>query len=208
MAKGLKDYSLRAKAKDTAARLEQAEQRLAILERTIAHLMKGTDSRLNNTAAAISALTDIVNAVTDHVGRGAIEGIVEERQRERDQKQADTERAALEQAIADGYVTATDTIGDTSLIVGQELLPNGKYLGVGYQQVAFSNLDEKYKEMLRGKTIGEVVVTPMGGKFTVKEIYNVDAEKGRAVLEAQAQKKAEEAVAAAGEVAQADEAQL
>lgn len=203
-----KNQSLRAKAKDVATRLEDAEARLEQLERALAQVMKGTDSRLNNTAAAINGLSDVVTAITDHVGRGVIEGIVEEKQRERDQEQADKERNALEEAINDGYVTATDVIGDNSLIVGQEMLPNGKYLGVGYQQVAFSNLDEKYKEMLRGKGVGEVVQTPTGGKFTVTEVYNVDAEKGRIVLEEKAKKQTEAAVAAAGETAQADEAQL
>lgn len=196
--KNMGQNSLRQKAKDMATRVGD-------LEVGLAQTLVGVDNKFQNTNNNLNALSEVVNVLCEEFGFERIMGMVEQKRHEREEAQAAVELKSLEEAIADGYVTASEVIEENSIIIGQEVLPDGKLLATGRQQVAFRSLDPKYQEQLLGKGRGEVVKTPLGGTFEVKEVYIVDSEKGRAVLAEKARVQAEASQLAAQAAAEVDE---
>lgn len=190
--------SLRSKAKGL-------EQRMKEIETGFAQIITGVDRRFGQVGQMLGQNSELLEALLEHVGADAVNDIVERKRMERAEANTAAEKKALEDAMNDGFVTVADAIAEDSFIVGYETLASGKPLGTGRQQVAFESLSEAYKEQLLGKGVGEVVKTPTGGTFEVKEVYKLDKEKGQAVMEERARKQAEEAQQAAEEAAVQDE---
>jgi|SRR6185312_5877675 len=197
--KNVGENSLRAKAKGLEARMKD-------LETGLSRLMIGIDRNMGQVGQMLGEVTEKLEAVIELVGTESVNQLVEAKRMDRAQEAADAEQKALEEAIADGYVTPTDVVAENSFIVAYETKADGKPLGTGRQSVAFKSLSKAAKETLLGKGVDFTMPTPSGGSFTVKEVYTLDEEKGRAILGEKARARAEAAQKAAAEAASQDEA--
>ena len=196
--KNMGAQSLRSKGKAIAERLTE-------LEDNFARTLIGVDEKFNNVASALNEINEVLEVIVEELGKDRVDDLLKAKRLVRSQAQAAAEQKSLESAIEDGYVSSSEVITPDSLLVGEEVLPDGSLLNTGRQQVIYTKLAPRFQEILLGKQVGEVVKTPAGGTFTVKEIYHVDVEKARLVLTAKAQKMADEAQAKAQAVAEKDE---
>lgn len=189
MSNGLNRPGVRAQARALSNSVEELQQLLS-------RALVGIEQRMTQQANTLNRLSRVTNALVELVGQEAVQNAVDIAARDEAVIRAVQEKAAIDEAIADGYVYAADVVTEESIIVGHETDEKGEPVGTGRQQIAFRNIDPNYKAALLGKAKGDKMKTPGGGEFEVKEIYLVDEEKGREILQAKAAKAAEQAAKA------------
>lgn len=163
------------------------------LQQLLSRALVGIENRLSQQANNLNRLTRIVNALTELMGADLVQESVDRAALEEAEHRTAAEKAALDEAVADGYVYDAEEVTEMSLIVGHETDEKGSPVGTGRQQIAFRSIDPRAKGELLGKKVGDKIKTPVGGEFEIKAIYLVDEEKGRVILQAKAAKAAETA---------------
>lgn len=194
MSNALSKMSLRAQARG-------AIERITSVENDVIQAVKAMDQLAKTIEQRLAATEEVLSAVVQHMGADAVqEAVVAERMRKA-QETSDREKAALEQAVVDGYCLPADFITEKSIIVGCETDKDGKVMGVGRHQLAFSTVAPQFQEQLLGKGAGTKIKTPIEGEFEVLSVFAVDEDKARAFFEARAKQE----VAAANEAAVAQQ---
>lgn len=168
----------------------------AELKEQIQQLASGADKVLSHQERRIAALEETVLALVETVGMDEIQASIAATRKRNGEKQVADQLAQLETAVSDGYVLPIEAVDETSYIVGVELDKDGNLLSYGAQQCPFPQLPEEFKPLLLGKKVGDVVTTPIGGKFELTGVYRLDEEKRAEVLKT----KADAAAAAAAQV--------
>jgi hypothetical protein len=157
--------------KKLAASNNSVLDRLKTLEDNNVRLMQALQQSFETSDKMLKNVAEILSAVVSVVGPDTITQAVESaRQAVRDE-QILKAKVALEGLVADGTAVATDTVGDASLVVGHETLPDGT--DSGRLQFLISDLAEDRKASLVGKGVGFVIDFPSGAKFEINEIYNI-----------------------------------
>ena len=131
----------------------------------VSEINKHLDSRFGPVVQALNAIMDIL-------GRETVAAKIEELRETQARQEMESKKAQLEALIAEGRLAKTDTVGEKSLIVGQEVTKDGKVVPPGRFQLHFGEIAPKFQEQLLGKTSGASFEIPDYGKFEVQEIYN------------------------------------
>lgn len=201
MSNNINKPSVRREAAGLSQRLDAVEQNLARVLFNLNQRFQAIDSQLQNANLLIQALTE-------HVGKDLVAATAEEIRVERLRANAEVEKNALEKGIADGYVSKSEKVDDTSILVGRYVSAKGDVQEPGRVQMTMPTVDPKFQAQLKDKGAGTSLDLPDGSKFELLEIYAVDTEKYRKLEEEKAKKAAEDAekaVAASAEVAAQDE---
>jgi hypothetical protein len=196
MSNNLSKPGVRAQARAISSEVKELQQLLS-------RALVGIESRLSQQSTALNRQSRILNALVELIGADVVQETVTRHAKEEAEQRSAAEKGALDEAIADGYVLEATEVTEQSLLVGNEVDEKGAPVGTGRQQISFRSIDPASQAELLGKKVGDKVKTPVGGEFEIVAIYSVDEEKGRAVLQAKAQKAAEEA-AKADEAADAE----
>lgn len=147
-------------------------KRLDALEQDIPRILTGINEGFTRISTQLSELTEIVNAVVFLVGEEDVAKAVTDARIAKAKQESEAAQAALEKAVADGQFKASETITETSIIVGTEKDKDGTVIPPGRAQLQFAKLLPKFKEELLGKTVGFVVTTPPGGSFEVTAVFD------------------------------------
>lgn len=157
--------SLRGRNQDNSNRLDA-------LEKDIPNILSGVSEGFMKLSGQLNELTEIVNALVGLVGEEDVAKGVTEARIAKAQEQSDSAKAALEKAVAEGKFEASETINETSVLVGIEKTKDGTVIPPGRAQLQFGTLLPDFKEQLLGQKIGFTVTTPPGGSFEITGIWN------------------------------------
>jgi hypothetical protein len=180
-------------------------ERVSGLEQSVARMLFGINQRFQGTDQRLSALEENSEALIELNGAEDISRIVQEKRVERARAQAEQEKASLDEGVKDGYVNATQAVGEKSIIVVRYTDKDGKVIEPGRAQLVIPGVQPKFKDQLLGKAVGLKMKLDDGGECELLEIYDVDEDKAREVMEAKQKAATEAAMAAAAEAAKADE---
>jgi flagellar hook-associated protein FlgK len=150
-------------------------------------------------------LNETVSALVYLQGEEEVRSYIEEKRLSQLRQIAEQEKASLDQAISDGYVTKVDVIAEKSLIVGRYINKDGSIQEPGRTQLVVPGIHQKYHSQLLGKGVGTVLSIDDGAKFEVLEVYHVDEEKAKTSMAEKQAAAAAAATNAASAVAAADE---
>jgi hypothetical protein len=181
-------------------------ERVGGLEQSIARLLFGINERFQAMDQRVAAIEETVNALRALQGSDDVDEYIKNARIDAARTASARETAALEQAVADGYVSKEETIQERSLIVARYLDKEGVAIEPGRAQLVMPGIQEPFRTNLLGKAVGATLDLPGGGKFEVLEVYAVDEEKAKAFEAAKALKAQEDAAATAKATADADEA--
>lgn len=157
--------SLRGRNQDNSNRLDA-------LEKDIPNILSGVSEGFMKLSGQLNELTEIVNALVGLVGEEDVAKGVTEARIAKAQEQSDSAKAALEKAVTEGKFEASETINETSVLVGIEKTKDGTVIPPGRAQLQFGTLLPDFKEQLLGQKIGFIVTTPPGGSFEITGIWN------------------------------------
>lgn len=181
-----------AKYDSTANKAKGALQRVGAVEQALARSLVSIERRFGENNNRANHLGKVIEAIVEAIGPEQIQEIVTRRSEEEAKAMEARDLAALQSGIENGFVTPTDIVTEMSLIVGNESDGSGVPVGTGRQQIAFRGVDPQFQAQLLGKGVGTKLETPSNGLFEVVEIYHVDEEKGRIILQAKAARDAAE----------------
>lgn len=189
------------------AQVRSISDRVSMMEQNMTRFVWAVNQELQGIKQRLGLLEETVAALVILAGQDDVNNLVNDRRIEQAREMSDREKASLEEGIADGYVVSALKIDEKSLIVGRYTDAEGKVIEPGRAQLAMPGIAVQFRDQLMGQGVGFKLDMPEGGNFEVLEVYSVDDEKARQVLEEKQKKAAEEAVKAAGEAeaAQASE---
>jgi len=102
-------------------------------------------------------------------------------------------REEMEQAIVaalkEGQIVPGAEVGESSLIVGSETLPDGRVVSPGRFQFFVKDLAPEVKAQLLGKVAGDAVTVANGNIVKVSEIYEQAAPEPKKAPKKRASKK-------------------
>lgn len=178
-------------------------ERVSGLEQQLAQILFAVNQRLQQGDQRVMMLEEQVEALKELNGTEDVERIVAEHRLMKARAAAEKEKASLDEAIADGYVFAVDTVGDKSVIVVRYTDKDGNVVEPGRQQLVIPGVQPKFRDQLIGKSAGLKMDMEDGGSCELLEIYNVDEAKAKEVMAAKQKAAAEAAQAAQAEKTQA-----
>lgn len=141
-----------------------------------------TNSGIHRNTAIIDGLVHLASTDTEK-GLDRVQAAVYVVQDEAVTNRFNSEKAKLQQAQTEGYVTADDTVKEASILLAKEYSKEGRQ--VEGKSWAFVSLPADFKKALYGQPAGTKVPTPNGGSFEVCEIYLVDEKKAQELVAAQ-----------------------
>ena len=181
-------------------------ERITNLEESLARVLYGVNQRFQAIDQRLALLEETAAALTQIQGPDDVASFITAERTERAKTQMEQEQTSLEASLRDGYVAKAEVVGERSLIVGQYKKADGTVVEPGRAQLAMPGVAEQFKAQLLGKGAGTVLELPENNTFELLEIYTVDEEKARALVENKATTETSVATAAATAVASADEA--
>jgi hypothetical protein len=152
--------------------VKSALERIEALESTLPQVISGVNQAFNNFDQNLSSMKELLEALVHLTGETQVQSVVESTRELRAKEQAAAMESAVKQAVQEGRLVPTETIGEKSLVVGKETKADGTVLGAGRTQLAFSSVKQEFREALSGKGVGFVMDLPEGAKFEVFEVYN------------------------------------
>jgi hypothetical protein len=182
---------------ETASRAKKMKDEIAELQTQVAELqgwiknfnvqalgqfIEQTNSGLHRNTAIIDGLVHLASTDTE-AGVDRVQAAVYVVQEQAVENRFNGEKAKLDQALAEGYVTVDTTIKEASILLAKEYSKEGRQ--VEGKSWAFTSLPPDFKKTLHGEPVGVNVPTPNGGKFEVCAIYLVDEEKAKELVAAQ-----------------------
>lgn len=96
---------------------------------------------------------------------------------------ADSQKQALEQALAEGTVKEVDAVHEKCLLTGNETDKDGNPVGSGYLQLPFDNFIPDIRDQFLGQTKGFKMTTTTGGLFELTGAYELIEKKVEASQE-------------------------
>ncbi len=178
---------LQKKTKDALDRLDDLEKTLPLLqkktkdaldrlddlEKTLPQIVSGFQQAANQLQQGLNSLTEIMDAVIEHIGGDKITKTMSENRVKKAEAMAENDRKALDQALLDGNVAVAEAVSEKSIIVGRELLADGSVKVPGYVQAPYIRIAPEFQEKLKGQKAGVSIELPTGGKFEVTAVYDV-----------------------------------
>lgn len=157
-------------ALDRLDALEANVRGLAMNQKQILESVNGVVARIQQD---LSVMDDIVNAVSEIVGRDKILEVIKKMVEDRATARAEQEKARLAEALAAGELAKSDQpIGLGSIVIGRETTATGEVYGPGWQQFLVAKVkDEALRGVMLGRKVGDVVELPSTNKFEVQEVY-------------------------------------
>lgn len=180
-------------------------ERVNLLEQNTTRFVWAVNQQLQPLSQRLSVAEETLIALVALAGEEDVQSYINDRRVERAREQSDQEKASLDEGIADGYVASVEKIEEKSLIVGRYLDKDGKAMEPGRAQLVMPGIAPQFREKLLGQAVGTSLDLPEGGKFEVSEIYSIDEEKAKTVMEAKQKAAAEAAVQAAAEAEKEEE---
>lgn len=179
MSNNLNKESLRRQAKNAIKRIEDLEQQYLELAQAMQSAVTGLQKRT-------SVTEEIIDAVVEMFGVEKVQEAIDQRRKERDDKAIADQKKDLEDGVEVGYLSKSDAVTATSLIVGKETDSQGNVMGLGFNTVLFEQIGATFQDQLLGKGVGTSIDTPVNGKFEVLEVYNLDKDKYQEFVKAKA----------------------
>lgn len=151
-----------------------ALDRLDELEKALPNIVAGTNNALQNLQNQHQTVTEILDALIEILGPQNVQNIMAANRQKRAEDQAAAEKKGIEDALAKGQIKVAEVISEPTIIVGEEFNKEGVSNVPGRVQVSFLRVAKDFQDQIRGKGVGVSFDIPQtGGKFVVKEIYDV-----------------------------------
>lgn len=166
-----RQMSLRKKAASAMERLDVVEAQVDDMQKTLPQLAIGMNDAVNRLSGQFNDHNETLDALIGLVGVNAVQAAIQEARLNRMKTAAETTKANITKAVADGKLAKADKIGEKTLIVGRETKADGTEIPPGYAAMSFSQVKKDYKEKFLGQAAGFVFDTEAGGKFEVQELY-------------------------------------
>ena len=154
---------------------------------------------IDQTNSQLAYQQAVINGLVDMLGKDAVQAAVYKVQEDGVNAKLAGEKAKLDQAVSEGYISVDTAIQEASLLLTRENGPDGR--GMDAKAWAFISLPDQFKSLFLGKGKGVSAPTPNGGSLEVVEVYLVDEAKAKTLIEA-----AQQGAMAAQQVAQAQTA--
>jgi hypothetical protein len=117
-----------------------------------------------------STLLEVLDALVELEGVDRVQEAVLKARKEKAEKKAEGDRAALDQLLLNGLLVQADKIEDGSVIVAKETGPDGTVKHPGQIIAPFRNIADQFKEKILGQAVGFKLDLP-DGVFEVLEVY-------------------------------------
>lgn len=159
---------------------------------------------IEQTQKRLEKLEAVNEAVVSVLGTDVIQKAVDDTFDAKIAELRKTNQASIDKAAADGYLSASDTVAEGSLLFVTE--QNDRGVDVGSRIWAYLQVPPEIRSQLLGKKVGDTVPTVQGGTLTVAGIYLIDEAKAKELVEAQAAAAASQAQVDAAAQAAASQA--
>jgi hypothetical protein len=187
------------------AKAERAAQkpllkRLADIEADLTGLVDALNKSLTLVEQRLGNLDEVTNAVVGIVGVQSVQEAITAMHVKKAKADADAQAKALLMAVDKGLVIKSELLTEKSVIFGRELDKDGNEVPPGRVQMLYGQIKEEFRAALLGKPVGTQIDTPVGGKFEVVDLYEIQE---KPVPPAEAKAKTEEEEKAAQDAAEA-----
>lgn len=163
-----------------------ALQRVEALEQGLEGTLRAMRQTFALVEQRLANLEQVQVALIKLVGQEQIEAELRRMKIEQLEEDALKEKFACEEAIKEGRLLEATEVTELSVIVGSEVNADGTPLYPSRVQFLYPKLHKEYQDIVLGKKVGDVVTTPPGSKFTIKEIYVINKDWKPAPADVQA----------------------
>jgi len=153
-----------------------ALQRVEALEAAVNQTLRAMRQTFAVVETRLSNLEQVQVALIKLVGQEQVEEELRKMKIAQLEEEAEKEKYGLEEALKENRLLDATEVTDMSVIVGSEVDANDQPLYPSRVQFIYPKLHKEYQDIILGKKVGDVVTTPAGSKFTVKEIYNINVD--------------------------------
>lgn len=147
--------------------------RMDVAEKNIQAMHENYQKNFAIVEQKFNQMEEFIDALITEMGTDKVFEIIKTKRIEKQEADAAAKKVALEAALKEGQVVVAETVGDTSVIIGTEVDKDGNQLYPTRAQILFAQVKPELAEPMRGKKVGDVVVTPVETRFTINEIYNI-----------------------------------
>lgn len=160
-------------AKGISTDVDVLKQKVDNAEKNIQSLHENGQKNFAVIEQKFNQMEEFIDALITQVGTDVIFEIVKTKRIEKQEADAATKKTNLEAALKDGQVVVAEAVGNTSVVIGTEVDKDGNQLYPTRAQILFAQVKPELAEPMRGKKVGDVIVTPVESRFTITEIYNL-----------------------------------
>jgi hypothetical protein len=175
-------------------------KRLLDIEADLTGLVDALNKSLTLVEQRLTTLDEVSNAVVSVLGVELVQAAITASHVKKAKADADAQAKALLMAVDKGLVIKSELLTEKSVIVGRELDKDGNEVPPGRVQMLYGQIKEEFRAALLGKPVGTQIDTPVGGKFEVVDLYEIQE---KPVPPAEAKAKTEEEEKAAQDAAEA-----
>ena len=151
-------------------------QQVAGLAERLDQLGQAIDVALNNMNQQLSTAVEILNAVVGHIGEDKVVELIKENRKKADLEKVEKTKSQIGAMADSGLLVKADEVGEESLIIGKESDKDGNVIHPGWVSIGFKDVKPEFKELLKGKKVGDIFDTPVG-KFEVLQVWNFGTPK-------------------------------